>query len=236
MKLAEILAEKMNAWPESTVYYAQDSCGLIFPWTLKPKFDGEDWAGDCEDDVENIGVDRNPKAIVHSSRLASDWDEALVTKEMWLEEKGVITGDVTQTISTGGGTSGHIHAESMKLYAEDAAETEKPWERWQTRMEGVGDWVSLAVPAVWHTDKEYRRKPTSITIGGEEVPEPAREPLDAGELYWVTSLEHEDLAYFLRWSCDSIDMKRLRLGLVHRTKEAAAAHTKALIKVSGGEV
>lgn len=237
MKLVEILAEKMNVWPETTVYYAQDSCGLIFPWTLKPKFCGEEWVGYCDDDEENIGIDYNWEAAVHSSHLASDWDEALVTKEMWLAEKGKKGCDDTQTHSTGGGAmTGHIHAENMKLYAEDAAETEKPWERWQTRVEGVGDWVPLAVPAVWHTGKEYRRKPTTITIGGEEVPEPVREPLERGESYWVASTERADFAYFSRWDNDIIDMKRLRFGLIHRTKKAAVAHTKALIRVSGGEV
>ena len=131
---------------------------------------------------------------------------------------------------------GHIHAERMKLYAEDAAATEKPWERWQTRKEGERDWVPLAVHPAWHTDKEYRRKPTTITIGGEEVPEPEREPLDVGELYWVASTRQGGLAYYSRWYCDDTDMSRLRFGLVHRTKEAAVAHIKALIKVSGGEI
>ena len=160
-----------------------------------------------------------------------------MTKDMWLAEKGVKGCDSTQAHSTGGGTMiGHIHAESMKLYAEDAAETEKPWERWQTRMEEEVDWISLTVHPSWYTDQEFRRKPTTITIGGEEVTEPVREPLDEGETYWVASMFCGDLPYFTQWYCDDTDMKILRLGLVHRTKEDAVAHAKALIKVSGGEV
>lgn len=233
MKLAEILAEKLGEWADTTKYYAQDRNGDVYPWVTKPRFYNGLWEqGSPPED----GIDQNPEALVYNTDLASDWDEALVTKEMWLAEKGVITGDVTQTLSTGGGTSGHIHAESMKLYAEDAAETEKPWERWQTRKEGEREWVSLAVSPAWYTDKEYRRKPTTITIGGEEVPEPVREPLKKGEPYWVISMYCDNLAHPSRWDCGIIDMKRLRLGMVHRTKEAAAAHTKALIKVSGGEI
>ena len=37
----------------------------------------------------------------------------------------------------------HPHAASMKLYAEDAAETDKPWERWEAGTQ-VGPWLKLS--------------------------------------------------------------------------------------------
>ena len=52
----------------------------------------------------------------------------------------------------------------MRLYAEDAAETDKPWERWEF---GSGDhWVSLANQPGWMTEYEYRRIPQPIKVEG----------------------------------------------------------------------
>lgn len=58
--------------------------------------------------------------------------------------------------------SGHKHAELMKLYAQDAMETDTPWERWQFFSEPHGEWRDLrgglAHPR-WFDDTQYRRKP-----------------------------------------------------------------------------
>lgn len=45
----------------------------------------------------------------------------------------------------------------MKQYAEDAAQTDTPWKRWQNR--SGGSWRDLSNNAKWHPNREYRRKP-----------------------------------------------------------------------------
>jgi len=53
----------------------------------------------------------------------------------------------------------HPHAESMKLYAEDAAETDKPWERWEMRNPArTQEWATLDSDVYWVRGFEYRRK------------------------------------------------------------------------------
>ena len=58
----------------------------------------------------------------------------------------------------------HPHAASMLLYAQDAAETDKPWERWEFKSD-MGFHMCLKHPE-WNEHFEYRRKPRTITING----------------------------------------------------------------------
>ena len=55
----------------------------------------------------------------------------------------------------------HVHAELMKLYAEDAAETETPWERWEfceIGQEGWSGWHTCTGGPGWAAGYKYRRK------------------------------------------------------------------------------
>lgn len=63
----------------------------------------------------------------------------------------------------------HQHAENMRLYAEDAAECERPWERWEWRRDG-DEWSPCGIFMAWDTSCEYRRKRRPIyIIEGREV-------------------------------------------------------------------
>lgn len=55
----------------------------------------------------------------------------------------------------------HIHAELMMQYAQDAMETDKPWERWEFYGSLSEGWMSVeaAISPVWWPDVQYRRKP-----------------------------------------------------------------------------
>jgi hypothetical protein len=57
----------------------------------------------------------------------------------------------------------HPHADNMLLYAKDAAETDKPWVRWECR-EGVAgaSWFDLRNHPSWQASCVYRRKPVSV--------------------------------------------------------------------------
>ena len=53
----------------------------------------------------------------------------------------------------------HRHAELMKIYAEDAMETEKPWERWQIMCISINTRVADIWTATFHRwlDDDWRK-------------------------------------------------------------------------------
>ncbi len=53
----------------------------------------------------------------------------------------------------------HIHAALILQFAQDAAETDKPWERWQCRSSSSKTWTTLTACPRWDAGVEYRRKP-----------------------------------------------------------------------------
>ena len=120
---------------------------------------------------------------------------------------------------------GHIHAAAMAEYAKDAAETDKPWERWEF-CHKRGEYQSLSSHPEWVVDNGYRRKPKVILINGHEVPEPHRTPLQDYEYYWAPNIFTGTTRY--RWQDDDEDNSYLRNGFIHLTKEAAEKHFNAL--------
>ena len=120
---------------------------------------------------------------------------------------------------------GHIHAELMAQYAEDALETDKPWERWEFHHKR-GEYQSLGSHPYWEVTREYRRKAKTILINGYEVPEPRRTPLKDDEVYWTLSLVRGVTS--AHWQNDNIDNVYLKNGFIHLTKEAAEKHFNAL--------
>jgi len=126
----------------------------------------------------------------------------------------------------------HNHAENRIAYAQDAMETDKPWERWEFKVKRTGDWASLIDHPSWNST-EYRRKPRTININGHEVPEPVREPLGEGDAYYYVSfgsLYTSDGASEARWyEAAGVSRFRLDKGIIHLTREAAEIHAKALL-------
>jgi hypothetical protein len=80
-----------------------------------------------------------------------------------------------------------------------------------------------------------RIKPETVTINGIEVPSPVREPLKDGEQYWFVASELATPVSASEWSGDSFDGRMLERGLMHRTRDAALAHFKALITPTKAE-
>jgi len=121
----------------------------------------------------------------------------------------------------------HKHADLMKQYAEDWAETYAPWKRWECDADG---WLPLKDHPYWLSDVKYRRKPRTININGFEVPEPVREPLEEGQLYYVPIIGSEFMRLDCRlWNHNDYCTHVLKAGLIHRTQEAAELHRKALL-------
>ena len=73
--------------------------------------------------------------------------------------------------------------------------------------------------------------PKTININGFEVPEPEREPLPIGTMYWSPYIctVSTNLVVGNYWGSHTVDNDLLNAGLVHLTKEAAELHAKALL-------
>lgn len=121
-----------------------------------------------------------------------------------------------------------IHADLIALYAEDAAECEEPWLRWQYMSISDGQWYDCVVPILFSPITKYRRKPRTILINGFEVPEPVREPLKVGEKCWVTDAAH-GRAQQLWWSANDTSLRWLAAGLIHLSEDAAQIHIDAML-------
>ena len=129
----------------------------------------------------------------------------------------------------------HKHAARMLQYAQDAAETDKPWERWQIRPEGGTEgWHDCSGRLCFSERCEYRRKPRTLTYS-VTMPEPLREAPEVGKTYWLAEPWVESLAHEYEWSGDRADGLCLKRGLCFATREDAIAAAKAMMPIKGEE-
>ena len=129
----------------------------------------------------------------------------------------------------------HKHAELMTQYAQDAMETDKPWERWEYRSNIHADWTTFAGNALWYDDFQYRRKPKMINVtlmNGEVVsfPEPHKFIPQYGQNYYLVDSNGE--IENNKYDGMQTEVLFIRFGLVHLTKEAAEQHSYALFKIN----
>lgn len=66
----------------------------------------------------------------------------------------------------------HPHAELMKLYAEDAMTTAKPWKLWEFQLKDEAVWHRLTNHPAWSHEVKYRRRAKVVNIDGVEFPVP----------------------------------------------------------------
>ena len=138
----------------------------------------------------------------------------------------------------------HKHAALMLQYAQDAAETDSPWERWETSEsktkigdEWVQDWEDLTENPDWHPNVKYRRKPQVIRVGRHEFPKPIAFTPPKDTIYWVIRLLAEGYAPDdLIWTGDKTDFDLLKSCVVHLSREAAQAHADTLNAICRGDV
>ena len=126
----------------------------------------------------------------------------------------------------------HKHAALMLQYAQDAAETDKPWERWEWK--GGRGWYPLASEFAFSIHYEYRRKPGTLTYT-VTMPEPLWDAPEVGETYYVADPKTRDFYEWLYWHGDEICMRFLTRGLCFATKEDAIAAAKAMMPIKGEE-
>lgn len=77
----------------------------------------------------------------------------------------------------------HKHAELLLQYAQDAQETETPWDRWEWRISPSNKWENSQGSPAFYSGYEYRRKPETININGFAVPKPMYYAPEIGEKF-----------------------------------------------------
>jgi len=84
-------------------------------------------------------------------------------------------------------------------------------------------------------DYDAATKPRTITVNGVEVPEPVRGllPLGMESPLWLTDPAGVDaMVMRVTWTNHPSQREWLKRGLLHRTKDAAESHARALIGAS----
>lgn len=129
---------------------------------------------------------------------------------------------------------GHVHAELMAQYAEDAKTSKTTWELWQVRCD-KGVWHRCLDHPKWGCDKEYRRKPITKLIHGTEVPDLSFTP-KVGEGYYFICLSSDQLVKkdFHSKGCLTTKLRAVRSLCYPDTAEgrqAAILHAEALLNI-----
>lgn len=131
---------------------------------------------------------------------------------------------------------GHVHSESMTLYAEDAKTHSKPWELWQVKVRSLdwSDWNDCVVSPSWEPSLEYRRKPKTHIVNGVEVPD-LRVTLKSGDSFFLADPTAPKLTSLYRFDGDIKDEIWVERGLCYEPteegKQAAILHTKAMLNM-----
>ena len=140
----------------------------------------------------------------------------------------------------------HKHAALMLQYAQDAAKTDRPWERWEYSDTATlnqhgekirDDWYDCGDNPDWCPNVQYRRKPQVIRVGRHEFPRPITFIPQKDTIYWSIRLQFKGYApNELIWSDDETDLALLESRVIHLSREAAQAHADVLNAICRGDV
>lgn len=83
-------------------------------------------------------------------------------------------------------------------------------------------------------NNRFRQVTPTINIGWRSVPKPLTAPPEEGTNVYMVSLISDDYYAFGYWKNNKFYQDLLKRGIIHITAEAAVAHAKALIAISGG--
>ena len=76
-------------------------------------------------------------------------------------------------------------------------------------------------------NEQYELAPRTIMLNNFEVPEPVRNPLNDGDVYYAENPLNRLLFLQTMWYGEEIDNRLLKMGIIHLTKENAIASCKA---------
>lgn len=129
---------------------------------------------------------------------------------------------------------GHIHAEAMLQYAQDAKAHAEPWKLWQFKSD-TGFWLDCHCNPIWSDVTEYRHKPKTHFVHGVEIPDLRikEEPAPYTKVACVDPLEPRLFtigAWSSSWHADNCK-RLLNLGMLYEYtpegQQAAIQHAKA---------
>lgn len=132
---------------------------------------------------------------------------------------------------------GHIHAELMAQYAEDARTCAEPWEMWQFKCNVTGIWRQCREHPSWWFDSEYRRKPKTKLVHGVEVPDIG---LDLSKYEERTDFYapcvrsykyHVGLSHHKHNNCTRFSQSGIAYPYTEEGKQAAILHAKAMLGI-----
>ena len=221
MKLVELLVKELVKWPECVTYFVQDMDGEV-------KAAGESEPREPREPSSfGTWTRRSPLDNYNFySGLCTDWETSIVTKDIYTKHKEEKK-------------KGHVHAELMAQYAEDAMTHAEPWKLWQVWQVKADDgaWWDCGAHPRWANDTEYRRKPNTKLIHGVEIPVFEFTP-KVGEKYYVANVGLPE--FFDQWRRQSEDctftQRMLERGLLYpyteAGKQAAILHSKAMLDIA----
>lgn len=129
---------------------------------------------------------------------------------------------------------GHVHAELMAQYAEDAKTHAEPWKLWQILVNFTDGtkWTNLNSAFFFHPKCEYRRKPKTHFVHGVEIPDLRVSP-EHGKYYYLADPTESEFTYRYMFHGDSQDILWVERGLAYQPTEegrqASILHTKAML-------
>lgn len=204
MKLLDVLVKDMKEWPEGGYSVGQASDGTLH--------------------VD----DKHGEMLYHTKDSYSQpsvWGfyTDVVTKDMW--ERGKMKNE-----------SKHKHAEMIALCAEFAQTMEDPMTMFQRSYEG-NMWIECA-EVEFKSDWKYRLKPKTKLINGFEIPDLPFTPFVGCEFYCANiGLPEFYETGYMGSECCTYTERMVERGLVYpyteEGKEAAIAHSKALLNITG---
>lgn len=126
----------------------------------------------------------------------------------------------------------HLHAENMKMYAEDAMISPEPWKMWQSRkLDSNIPYKDCVTHPHWLEEFEYRRKPKTVIIGDTEIDMPLRTAPKLGTKVYVVALTKSFLNIEIVWKGSDDQLSWLTRGIMHLKQESAIKHARALLKL-----
>lgn len=128
----------------------------------------------------------------------------------------------------------HIHADLMLQYAQDAQESETPWENWEYYRCNEDVWATLKTNPVWQEFRKYRRKPKTIVINGFTVNAPMDKEPGYEHVYFcvdINSSKYYESSYYKPELANGWDKTQFLRGLCFSNKEDAIAMAKAILRL-----
>jgi hypothetical protein len=124
----------------------------------------------------------------------------------------------------------HIHAELMAQYAQDAMESETPWEYWESKFNN-SNWYTLSTNPSWKTEHIYRRKSKTIVVNGFTINAPLNKEPERNAMFFVADPTCKSFCYSDSDFNGPFDKLLLERGLLFKNKEDALAMAKAMLRI-----